>query len=214
MKDKLNFQWLAGAIVSIASASRAGPDRERCPRRTPFKNKGLARSRGSTWLLSGDAMVLKDARTAKSLAVQWKSAQEQQRALESGNQNPQVFIDNYRQQIAWLDQRISAYDQELANLGPVGGSQVANVYHNMLVQERNGLVTEQRRLSTLIGSIADQRGQFQELKQQFNVRGCGDCKNRPCRPSATSGNRSTKSQPSTQNSPRMRRCRRPSKIFP
>ena len=86
-----------------------------------------------------------------------------------GNQNPQVFIDNYRQQIDWLDQRIGAYDQELANLGPSGGNQAANVYHNMLVQERNALVAEQRRLSTLINNLADQRGQFQELKQQFNA---------------------------------------------
>ena len=38
----------------------------------------------------------------------------------------------------------------------------------MLVQERNALVTEQRRLSTLINNLANQRGQFQELKQQFN----------------------------------------------
>jgi hypothetical protein len=168
MKGKLKFQWLAVAIFSIASASALARSDNAAPAEL-LKSKGLARSRGSIWLLSGDAMALKDARTAKALAVQWKSAQEQQRALESGNQNPQAFIDNYRQQIAWLDQRISAYDHELANLGPAGGSQVANVYHNMLVQERNGLVTEQRRLSTLIGNIADQRGQFQELKQQFNV---------------------------------------------
>ena len=86
-----------------------------------------------------------------------------------GNQNPQVLIDNYRQQIDWLGQRIAAYDQELANLGPTGGNQAAAVYHNMLVQERNALVAQQNRLSSLINNLADQRGQFQELKQQFNA---------------------------------------------
>ena len=88
--------------------------------------------------------------------------------LETGNQNPQVLIDNYRQQIDWLDQRIGAYDQELANLGPSGGNQAANVYHNLLVQERNVIVSEQRRLVGLINNLGSQRGQFQELKQQFN----------------------------------------------
>ena len=86
-----------------------------------------------------------------------------------GNQNPQVFIDNCRQQIDWLDQRIGAYDQELANLGPSVGNQAANVYHNLLVQERNAIVGEQRRLSTLINNLAEQRGQFREVKQQFNA---------------------------------------------
>jgi clan AA aspartic protease (TIGR02281 family) len=86
-----------------------------------------------------------------------------------GNQNPQDMIDNYRQQIDWLDQRIGAYDQELANLGPAGGNQAANVYHNLIVQERNAIVGEQRRLGTLISNLANQRGEFQEQKKQFNA---------------------------------------------
>ena len=75
-----------------------------------------------------------------------------------GNQNPQVLIDNYRQQIDGLDQRIGAYDQELANLGPAGGNQAANVYRSLLVQERNAIAGEQRRLGTLISNLANQRG--------------------------------------------------------
>ncbi len=86
-----------------------------------------------------------------------------------GIQNPKVLIDNYRQQIDWLDQQIIAYDQMLANLGPTGGNQAGTVYHNMVVQERNNVVTEQRRLSTLINNLADQRGQFQDMKKQFNA---------------------------------------------
>jgi methyl-accepting chemotaxis protein len=134
-----------------------------------LKGQGLKRSAGSTWVLVGEAVILKDVRTARNLSMQLRSAQAQQQALEMGNQNPQVFIDNYRQQIDWLDQRISAYDQELANLGPSGGNQAANVYHNLLVQERNVIVGEQRRLSTLINNLAAQGGQFHELKQQFNA---------------------------------------------
>jgi clan AA aspartic protease (TIGR02281 family) len=133
-----------------------------------LKAQRLKRAAGSNWVLADEAMILKNAREASSLSMQLRTAQEQQQALEGGNQNPQVLIENYRQQLDWLDQRIGAYDQELANLGPAGGNQAANVYHNLLVTERNAIVVEQRRLSSVINNLAGQRGQFQELKQQFN----------------------------------------------
>ena len=85
-----------------------------------------------------------------------------------GNQNPQVFIDNYRQQIDWLDQRISAYDQELANLGPSGATRRRTSITTCSSRSETRLVTEQRRLSTLIRNLSDQRGHFQQLKRQFN----------------------------------------------
>ena len=97
-------------------------------------------------------MFLKDVRRAQGLSTQLRIAQQQQQALEMGNQNPQVLINNYREQIDWLDQRIDAYDQELANLGPTGGNQAATVYHNMLVKERNAIVAEQNRLRRVINS--------------------------------------------------------------
>ena len=68
-----------------------------------------------------------------------------------------------------LDQRIAAYDQELANLGPTGGNQNAAVYHNLLINERNAIVTEQRRMNNVINNLANQRGQFREMKQQFDA---------------------------------------------
>jgi hypothetical protein len=68
------------------------------------------------------------------------------------------LIDNCRDQIELLDQRISACDQELANLGPSAGIRAADVCHNMLVQERNALLFEQRRLGNLIRSLAEGRG--------------------------------------------------------
>src|SRR5262249_2075752 len=105
----------------------------------------------------------------QALSVQLRNYQEQQQALEMGNQNPQVLINGYRQHVEWLNQRIDAYDQELANLGPTGGNQAAVVYHNMIVNERNEFITEQNRLRRMISSLADQRGQFQDLKKQFNA---------------------------------------------
>src|SRR5262249_29948169 len=119
--------------------------------------------------LAREAEILKDVRRAQGLSSQLRSYQEQQQALEMGNQNPQVLINNYREQVEWLGQRIDAYDQELDNLGPTGGVQAATVYHNMLVPDRNALVAEQNRLRRMINSLADQRGQFQDLKKQFNA---------------------------------------------
>jgi hypothetical protein len=134
-----------------------------------LKNQGLKRSTGATWVVTGEPGFLKDVKRAQGLSRQLQIAQQQQQALETGNQNPQVLINNYREQIDWLDQRIDAYDQELANLGPPSGNQAANVYRNMVVTDRNVLVTEQNRQRRVISSLADQRGQFQDMKKQFNA---------------------------------------------
>jgi hypothetical protein len=146
-------------VLSCATVSHA---RDKQPDEV-LKDQGLKRSSGATWILVGEAVFLKDVRKAQGLSVQLQGAQQQQQALELGNQNPQVLIEGYRQQVDWLGQRIDAYDQELANLGPSSGNQAANVYHNLLAQERNALVTEQNRLRRVISSLADQKGQFQDL---------------------------------------------------
>ncbi len=133
-----------------------------------LKGQGLKRS-GSTWILPGEAAILRHVREARALSTQLRAAQEQQQALEMGDQNPQTLINAYRQQIDWLDQRIAVYDQEIEKLGPPAGNQAAAVYYNILVTERNALVREQRRLGDLINNLATQRGQFQEVKRQFNA---------------------------------------------
>ncbi len=153
------FLGLGGTVVLHAQEPEPGE---------VLKGQGLKRS-SATWILLGEAVILKDARRAQGIGTRLRIGQQQQQALEMGIQNPKVLIENYRQQIDWLDQRIIAYDQELANLGPSGGNQAATVYHNMVVQERNNVVTEQRRLSALINNLADQRGQFQDMKKQFNA---------------------------------------------
>jgi clan AA aspartic protease (TIGR02281 family) len=169
MQSDLNrMSWVAALTLFLGATLPAVSRADDLQPGEVLKGQGLKRTAGSTWVLAGEAAILKDGRTASDLSRQLRSAQAQQQALEMGNQNPQAFIDNYRQQIDWLDQRISAYDQDLEDLGPSGGNQAATVWRNMLIQERNALVTEQRRLSTLIRNLADQRGHFQEVKQQFN----------------------------------------------
>ena len=134
-----------------------------------LKNNGLKRSSGSNWVVAGETGFLKDVRRAQGLSAQLRMAQQQQQAIETGNQNPQVLINDYREQIDWLAQRIGAYDEELAKLGPPSGNQAAAVYYNMLVNERNAIVAEQNRLRRVITSLADERGQFQDMKKKFNA---------------------------------------------
>ena len=170
MQAKLNrMSWFAVLTLFLGATDTTVSQAKDLQPIELLKGHGLRRPSGSTWVLAGEAVILKDVRAAKGLAMQLRGAQQQQRALEMGNENPQVLIDNYRQQIDWLDQRIAAYDQELLNVGPPSGIRAADVYYNMLVQERNALVLQQRRLSALINNLANQRGQFQEQKQQFNA---------------------------------------------
>jgi len=165
--DLTRISWFAGLCLVLGAMRTPVTHAQDLQPQEVLKNHNLKRSAGSTWVLAGEAVILKDVRRARSLSMQLSSAQQQQQALEMGNQNPQVLIDNYRQQIDWLSQSINDYDQQLANLGPTGGNQAGAVYHNMLVNERNALVTQQNRLSSLINSLGNQRGQFQEQKQEF-----------------------------------------------
>jgi clan AA aspartic protease (TIGR02281 family) len=157
------------ALILFLCAAAASPAHARqFPSDKVLKDNGLKRPSGATWILVSEAVVLKDVKKASNLATQLKGAQQQQRELEMGDQNPQVLIDNYRQQIDWLGQSISAYDEELARLGPPAGIRAADIQYNLLVNERNAIIGEQRRLSNLINNLSDQRGQFREMKQQFN----------------------------------------------
>jgi clan AA aspartic protease (TIGR02281 family) len=158
------------ALILFVGATAASPAYARqVPVEKVLKDNGLKRPAGATWILVGEAGVLKNVLEAKSLAMQLRGAQQQQQELEMGDQNPQVLIDHYRQQIEWLSQRINAYDEELARLGPPAGIRAADIQYNILVSERNAIIGEQRRLSTLINNLSEQRGQFREMKQQFNT---------------------------------------------
>ena len=127
MQADLNrMSWFAALTLFLCATHPAVSHADNLQPGEVLKGQGLKRSAGSTWVLAGEAVILRDVRTASDLSKRLRNAQDQQHALEMGNQNPQVFIDNCHQQIDLLDQRISAYDQELANLGPSGGNQAAN----------------------------------------------------------------------------------------
>jgi clan AA aspartic protease (TIGR02281 family) len=170
MKAVLNRTsgFAAAAVLMVLTGTLMAGAQDRPPDQI-LKDQGLKRAPSATWVLVAEAAVLKDVRKAQNLSMRLRFGQEQQQALEMGNQNPQVLIQGLRQQVDWLEQRIDAYDQELANLGPSGGNPQATVYHNMLVTERNSIVTEQNSVRRMISSLADQRGQFQDLKKRFNA---------------------------------------------
>jgi len=161
--------WLIGLTWFLGNTGAAATFAQDARPGEVLKSHGLKSSSHSTWVLVGETTILRDVRVARNLSAQLRIAQDQQRALEFGNQNPRVLIDYYREQIDLWDQRIGAIDQELANLGPPVGIRAADTYHNILVTERNTIVGEQRRLNSLINSLHDQRQRFQEQKQQFNA---------------------------------------------
>src|SRR5262249_26217736 len=64
-----------------------------------LKDQGLKRSSGAAWVVTRETDFLKEVRRAQALSVQLRIAQQQQLALETGAQNPQVLINNYREQV-------------------------------------------------------------------------------------------------------------------
>jgi hypothetical protein len=78
------------------------------------------------------------------------------------------MIAAYQAQIDGSDIQITQIDQQLAALGPSIGNATADNYHNLLVQKRNTIVAEQRRLSTMINNLSQQGGNFQEQAREFD----------------------------------------------
>ena len=110
--DLARIAWLAALTLFLGAMNATASHAKEQPAGEVLKGHRLKRQLpGSTWILLEEAVILKNVQGARSLAMQLRGAQQQQQALDVGNQNPQVFIDNYRQQIDWLDQRIAAYDQ-------------------------------------------------------------------------------------------------------
>jgi methyl-accepting chemotaxis protein len=156
------------AALVLAGVSAASGDDIR-PAQV-LKNYGLERQRGSTssWSLAVEADVLKKFRVAKGLGEQLAAAQEAQQQLAMGGQDPRGMIDALQGQIDLGDARIAEIDQQLASLGPSVGNVTVDNWHNLLVQERNAIVGQQRRLATMIGNLARQGGGFEQQKWEFN----------------------------------------------
>ena len=103
-------------------------------------------------------MILKDAREASALSAQLRNAQASSRHSRWATRIPRSSSIITGSRSTGSIKGSPATIRRLANLGPSGGNQAANVYHNMLVQERNAIVAEQRRLSTLINNLAESTG--------------------------------------------------------
>ena len=135
-----------------------------------LKNKGLERQRGtaSNWDLASEADVLSRFRMARNLYKQLAAVHEAQQQLETGGQDPQAMINGLQMQINMGDARIAAIDQQLYQLGGAGGNLIVN-YHNLLVDERNSIVYEQRRLNAMINNLARQGGDLEQQRREFNA---------------------------------------------
>jgi methyl-accepting chemotaxis protein len=165
----LRFSWLVLlGLLFVSGENRVA--RAQAPQPADvLKNRGLHRAKGSPahWVLEDEAVVLRKFQTVKSLAAQFEAAQNAQRELANGHQDPGELIEYCRTQMNLVDQRINVLDQELANLGASGGNQAAVRWHNILVEERNAMVREHDRLGTVIRSVSAQRGEIEQVNQQF-----------------------------------------------
>jgi hypothetical protein len=163
-------------LVTLVLSSHLGPGGgsaargQEIPPARILKNHGLERKRGSasSWIHAEEATVLRKFRTAKALTQKLGAAREAQQQLEMAGQNPQALIAFYQAQIDLGDARTSEIDRQLASLGPSVGNVTVDNWHNLLVQERNAIIGEQRRLQTVINDIARQGGAFREQKRQFH----------------------------------------------
>jgi methyl-accepting chemotaxis protein len=136
-----------------------------------LKNQGLERQRGapSSWSLAVEADVLKNFRAARQLSEQLATARAAHQQLGMGDGNPRAMIDLYQAQIDIGEARTTEIDQQLASLGGASvGNAAADNWHNLLVQERNSIVREQRRLGTMINNLARQGRGLEQQKQDFN----------------------------------------------
>jgi clan AA aspartic protease (TIGR02281 family) len=129
-----------------------------------LKSHGIKRQKGAApaWVLAAESPVLKNYRAAKDLENQLAIAQNQQQALEMGNQDPKALIEECRQQIRQLDQRMDWIYQQLKIVG------LGNGASRLLVEEQWDLSREKHRLSTLMRDLDDQRAHIREQKWQIS----------------------------------------------
>jgi hypothetical protein len=164
------ISWVA-VVSQFPDGTGTPAVRAQGPRTAEVLNsRGLNRQRGSspTWVLMGEAPVLKNYRAGKGLATQLAIAQRQEQAIEMGDQDPKALIEFYRAQISQYDQQVAAIDQQLTNLGPPVGLAVADYSRNQLQREQNAIIREQRRLGMLIHNLYDQREMAREQKWQIS----------------------------------------------
>ena len=133
-----------------------------------LKKRGLVRVRGtpSTWVLREETAVLDRFRLVKAQERRLDWGREQHEQLAGGSRSRQAFIASCQAQMDALDREITELDQKLAE-NPFIGNGIAANYHNLLVQQHNAMVGDQRRLNTIMNSFYQQGGDFQEQLRQF-----------------------------------------------
>jgi hypothetical protein len=159
--------WICANLVVGWSASVLGHDPELT---RVLKDRGLKREHGkaSSWILPDEEDVLKRVRSLKSMAERLTSAREARQELSAGVAEPGAFIAACQTQIDLGDARISDIDRQLAGIGPSVGNITVDNWHNLLVQERNSIVGEQRRLNGLMSGVARQGGALERQQRQFD----------------------------------------------
>jgi hypothetical protein len=169
--------WTAPIPGSGARAQEAPPPAQNAGDRGQeasaaqiLKKRGLERQRGtpSNWVLKDEAALLNRFRSVQDQYKRLASAYAAQNQFATGGRNRQVMIAAYQAQIDAGDAQTAQIDQQLAALGPSAGNATADNYHNLLVQNRNTIVGEQRRLGTMINNLSQQGGDFPEQLRQFD----------------------------------------------
>jgi formylglycine-generating enzyme required for sulfatase activity len=133
-----------------------------------LKKRGLVRLRGtpSTWVLREETAVLDRLRLAQAQQARLNWGREQQPKLAEGSQSRQAFIAALQAQLNGLEAQMTEIDRKLAE-NPFVGQGMAAYYHNLLVQQHNAMVGEERSLNTIINSFYQQGGDFQEQLRRF-----------------------------------------------
>jgi clan AA aspartic protease (TIGR02281 family) len=170
MRRYLILMNLAAALNLLLDIAGTPAVRAQEPRSAEvLKRRGLTRQRGSgaTWILMSEATVLDRYRAAKGFETRLSGAQRQELAIETGEQDPEALIESYRAEIRQYQQQVEAIDRGLANLGPPVGVAGADFSRNMLQQQQNAIIREQRRLGTLIRDLHSQREIVRDQQRQL-----------------------------------------------
>lgn len=164
----LGMAILATSLQNVAVRSQESPPAEPGPD-VILKNHELKRS-GTTWVLPGEAAVLKDLRDAKDLYRQVAEGMGQQQQLEYGAEGRRGMIQQLREQTELLSQQISQRDQELENLNFPGGNNLIQQQRDQVNRQRQLLVAESNRVINQLNSMQEQsKDQDQEQKLQLHT---------------------------------------------
>jgi predicted aspartyl protease len=128
-----------------------------------LSTKGLSHAPGSTWILDGEALVVKAFKEVQAQRARLRNDEEQLLDFQT-NQDPKAIAQAYRGEAAMIGQQIALLNQQ--GYGNRGGR-----YGNMaLSQQRGQLQQRQQQLNAMAANAASQAPQFEEKKKQYNDR--------------------------------------------